>query len=250
MDPQPWSAPPLARDVTARSYNQDRPALVLLAGMLGDARVWDAIALALNDIVKPWPVRIDLDDSIVELASSVLAQAPPRFWLAGHSLGGIVALEVQRQAPERVSGLALFNSSARGPSAAQLQAWATLAERVQAGEFARIADELARSTLPPSAPAELVRANRAMADAVGPDGLLRQLAAQRSRPDSRPRLPELSTNVLVFGGELDQTCPLELQRELVEGCPRAELVEVPGVGHMLPLEAADHVVARLRRWLQ
>lgn len=228
--------------------NLERPPLVLLAGMLGDAGLWDEVARRLNDRVRPWPIRIDLDDSIAELATSVLAQAPERFVLAGHSLGGIVALEVQRQAPERVLGLVLLNASGRAPSEAQQQAWTEWRRRTDAGDFDRIVDELASATLAP-ANAALKSANARMARSVGPDGFRRQLQAQSTRPDSLARLPSIAVPVLVLSGAQDEICPRALQQELSGGLPHAELVEVPGAGHMLPLEAPDAVADRLRRWL-
>jgi len=226
--------------------NLDRPSLVLLSGMLGDATLWDEIARQCNDIVRPCPIRIDLDDSIAELAASVLAQAPQTFVLAGHSLGGIVALEVRRRAPSRVLGLALISSSGRAPTAAQQQAWSTWRARVEAGEFDQVAAELGRATLANQA---LLSSNTRMAATIGPDGFRRQLIAQSTRIDNLARLADLDCPVLVFSGEQDEICPPALQRELAERCPGAELVEVAGAGHMLPLEAPDEIVAALRPWL-
>jgi pimeloyl-ACP methyl ester carboxylesterase len=224
-----------------------REPLVLLSGMLGDASLWDGVAAELGDTVLPWPARIDLDDSVPEMALSVLAEAPPRFALAGHSLGGIVALEVQRRAPERVTRLALLNTSARGPSDAQQRAWAENHRRTEAGEFGRVADELAEATLGP-AHRGLVARNRRMADTVGAQGLLRQLAAQATRPDSRDRLAAVDVPVLVVSGEQDAICPPALQEEIAGLCPRVTLATVPGVGHMAPLEDPAAVADLLRAW--
>ncbi|HEX2902504.1 MAG TPA: alpha/beta hydrolase [Jatrophihabitans sp.] len=250
-----WLPPPLRTELTgltgpAWSANLGRAPLVLLSGMLGDHTLWAQVAPLLNECCVPCPIRIDLDDSVTELAASVLAQAPPRFWLAGHSLGGIVALEVQRQAPGRVAGLALIAASARGPSLEQLRFWDELAERVRAGGFDRVADELADATLPPGASAVLRTANRVMADGVGPAGLLRQLAAQATRVDRLNSLAALDIPVLVVGGELDQTCPLPRQREIAASCPTATLIELAGAAHMLPLEAPEALASALRGWLQ
>jgi pimeloyl-ACP methyl ester carboxylesterase len=214
-----------------------RPSLVLLSGMLGDASLWDGVCAELGDAVRPVPVRIDRDDSVFEMAESVLAAAPPTFALAGHSLGGIVALEVQRRAPERVTWLVLVANSARGPSTAQHEAWAGWRRRTEAGEFAAVAAELAVATLGPSRrdDPQLRAANLAMAGTVGAEGFLRQLAAQDSRPDSRDRLGELTVPTLVVSGAEDDVCPPELQAEIVRLCPSATPVTLPG-GHMLPLE--------------
>ncbi len=230
------------------SGNIERTPLVLLAGMLGDASLWDEIALACNDIVRPCPIRIDLDSSIAELATSVLAQAPVQFVLAGHSLGGIVALEVQRRAPQRVLGLILLNSSGLAPTETQRAAWSAWRDRTAAGEFDEIVSELGRATLAVEN-LSLLERNTRMAATIGPDGFHRQLAAQSTRTDSVTRLAEISVPVLVFSGDQDEICPPARQRELVEACPGARLVEIAGAGHMLPLEAPAAVASELRGWL-
>jgi pimeloyl-ACP methyl ester carboxylesterase len=228
----------------------DREPFVLLSGMLGDASLWDGVARRLADVVLPWPARIDLDDSVSEMAASVLAEAPSRFALGGHSLGAIVALQIMRQAPERVSRLALFNASARGPVQAQQDAWARWRRRTAHGEFDQVGAELALATLAASRRNDmaLVEASIRMARAVGADGFLRQLSAQSTRPDSRDNIAAITVPVLVVAGELDEICPPALQREVVERCPHAELISIDGAGHMLPLESPDLLAEHLRAW--
>lgn len=229
----------------------DREPLVLLSGMLCDETLWDGIAERLGDDVLPWPCRIDLDDSVPEMAASVLAQAPPRFALGGHSLGAIVAFEVVRQAPERVTRLLLVNASARGPSAAQQEAWERWRTRAHDGELDQIAHELSSPSLGPASreDATLVGAFLGMARSVGTDGFLRQLAAQSTRPDSLGGLGAVNVPVLVVSGGADEICPPALQREIADGCDGAELVTVADGGHMLPLEAPDSVADAVRAWL-
>jgi 4-hydroxy-2-oxoheptanedioate aldolase len=220
--------------------------LVLLPGMLGDATLWDAVAPQLTVPLRFG--RIDLDDSVAAMAESVLAAAPERFALAGHSLGAIVALEVVRRAPSRVTRLALLNASARPASEAQRAAWADMRERTQAGEFAGVVDEFTRVNLPGARdglPAHVA----AMARAVGPQGLLRQLAAQGTRPDARPALAGIAVPTLVVSGARDDVCPTELQDELAAGIPGAQHVTVDGAGHMAPLEEPAAVAAALTHWL-
>nr|WP_272955456.1 alpha/beta hydrolase [Pedococcus badiiscoriae] len=227
-----------------------REPLVLLSGMLCDANLWDGLAARISDVVLPWPCRIDLDDSVAEMAASVLAEAPPRFALGGHSLGAIVALEVMRQAPERVTSLLLVNASPRGPSQLQQDTWARWRQRATDGELEQIARELAPALLGPAAREDpaTVQAVVSMADAVGVEGFLRQLAAQSTRPDSRASLGAIAVPVLVVSGELDDTCPPALQQELADGCEGSVLVTLHG-GHMLPLEDPDSLADAVRAWL-
>lgn len=217
--------------------------------MLGDATVWDEVVPGVRDRASVRVCRIDRDDTVSAMAAGVLAVAPPRFALAGHSLGGIVALEAYRQAPHRVTRLGLVNSSARGPSPEQLATWSRWRARVEAGEFAAVAAEFATAALPPGRRVELARRNRARARGVGAEVFLRQLAAQAARPDSRPRLGRIAVPTLVVTGELDRTCPAALQAELAAAIPGAEHHTIQGAGHMCPIEAPTVLAGHLRRWL-
>ena len=229
------------------AYSPAVPA-VLLSGMLGDETLWDDVAAALPDVDLRC-ARIDLDDTVQEMARSVLADSPGRFALAGHSLGAIVALEVARQAPERVTRLALVNASGRAASPAQQAIWGDLAGRVTNGEFASVADEQALAGLPENKRDALGTRSRAMADTVRAEGLLRQLAAQQVRPDGLVTAAALGVPVLVVGGALDDVCPPDRQRELAEAFADADLVVLEGAGHLVPLEAPAELAQHLRRWL-
>src|SRR5262249_25362626 len=156
------------------------------------------------------------DDSVGEMAATVLAAAPERFALAGHSLGAIVALEVVRQAPGRVTRLALLNASARPASEEQLAVWEAMRER-------EVNDVVRGFVEVNGGPPEVVAG---MAGQVGRRGLLRQLAAQATRPDSRPSLGSIRVPTLVVTGGDDQVCPRSLQEELVAGIPGARHIVI------------------------
>ena len=224
--------------------------------MLGTAALWAGLAAAIGDVAVPVFARIDLDDSVEEMAESALAGLPDTFFVCGHSLGGIVALEILRRHPNRVRGAVLANTSARAASAEQQDAWARWRDAVAAGKFDTVATDLARANLPASrrGDAGLVAVNEQMARAVGGAGLCRQLQAQATRPESRGGLGTIRAPVVVVSGDEDEVCPPELQRELADCFPAAELVTVAGAGHMLPLEnpqslaeVVRRLVARVRR---
>ncbi|MGI8869585.1 MAG: alpha/beta fold hydrolase [Mycobacteriales bacterium] len=232
------------------SAQSGREPLVLLSGMLGDASLWDGVAAHLGDTMLPWPARIDLDESVPEMAATVLSAAPERFALGGHSLGAIVALELMRQAPDRVTRLILINASGRGPAQEQRQSWTQWRHRTLDGTFDQIVAELALSTLaqPRRNDEAMVAANAMMARSVGAEGFLRQLTAQTTRPDSLDALGAIDVPVLVLSGELDEICPPALQQEIVAHCPHAQLVTIEGGGHMLPLEQPDAVAEHILTW--
>ncbi len=255
----PWTAVDLGsvrRQALARLATPPETAtalpVVLLAGQLGDVSVWDDVVPGLPADRRYLALRIDLDDTVAGMAASVLAAAPPRFALVGHSLGGIVALEVARAAPGRVERLALVNASGRGPSDAQLAAWSDLADRLDAGDFDAVTGDLADANLPaghPDASVHRARWDR-MARAVGADGLLRQLRAQATRPDSLPTLDRITAATLVVSGSEDTVCRPALQAELAAGLPHARHVTLPGAGHMTPLTDAPALAAVLTDWLR
>ena len=224
--------------------------VVFLPGMFLTPQMWDDVIGNLDPDLAVIGARIDLDDTVAGMAESVLAQAPERFSLVGHSLGGIVALEIARRAPHRVSRLALVNCSGRGASTEQGTAWAALAERTRGGEFDSVVDEQAAVNLGPAAPRpDLLASWRQAAHQVGVDGLLRQLTAQATRPNSLPGLSAIAVPTLVVGGELDTVAPPVLQRELADGISGSEYLMLPGAGHMSPMDCAPALARALSAFL-
>lgn len=181
----------------------------------------------------------------------MLAEAPARFALAGHSLGGIVTLEVLRRAPHCVTRLALCNTTGRDASAAQQEGWSGLAVRSRQDDFRDLARELATANLPDHRRGDdaLVQAGARMTLDVGPDGVRRQLAAQATRPDNRPSLARVRVPTLALSGSRDEVCPVTLQEELAAGIPDALHAIVDDAGHMAPMEDPQSVAAHLRAWL-
>ena len=224
--------------------------LLLLPGTIADADLWADVMADVADVASPRVARIDLDESIADMAESVLAAAPDSFALAGHSQGAIVCLEIMRRAPERVTRLALVNASARPADDESLRAWEQMRVRAEEGRFEELVPEFAKETMPgPDVERALRQRVEEMARRIGRDGLLRQLAAQRTRPDSRPSLTSIACPTLVIAGGRDQICPPELQREMAAAIPGARLELIEQCGHMAPLERPDVVARLLRVWL-
>ena len=128
------------------------------------------------------------DDNMGAIARRILAEAPPRFALAGHSMGGYIAFEIMRQAPERVAKLALINTQARPDTPEAADRRRGMIARAKAGEYRAILDELFAGFVHPSRrdDAGSAPARDDMGDDVGPEAFVRQLTAIMSRPDSRP----------------------------------------------------------------
>ncbi len=227
--------------------------VLALCGLLNDERLWRHPAQVLGADHPFTIVPTTTADSMAALARDALARAPAgRFALAGFSMGGYVALEILRQAPDRVAALAMVDSSARPdtPQASDGRRQAIAAAAKPGGAAAAFASLLPRLLHPDHvARPDLVEALRAMSDAVGVDGFVRQQTANIGRVDSRDLLAKVRGPALVVVGEADAVTPPDVAREMADGIPGARLVVVPQAGHMTLLEQPDAVTDALRAWL-
>ena len=225
--------------------------LVLLPGLLCDAALWRGQIDDLGDIAAPWVADLTRDDSMTAMARRVLAAAPSRFALAGLSMGGYVAQEIMRQAPERVMRLALLDTGSRADTAEQTARRRGLIELAEKGEFRGVTPRLLPVFLHSARLSDqtLTAAVTAMAERVGKDAFLRQQRAIMSRPDSRPGLPAINCPTLVLCGREDQLTPLELSEEIVSLIKGARLAIVEECGHLATMERPWEVSVHLRQWL-
>ena len=225
--------------------------LVLLPGLLCDDALWQAQSTALAPRFKVQVARLDKGETVAEVAGHVLAAAPPRFALAGLSLGGYIAFEIIRQAPARVSRLALLDTSARPDDAEKRRRRRGLIELAQKGRFKGVTPRLIPSLIGPAAQddPEIVTTILEMAGRLGRDGFIRQQNAILSRPDSRPDLSAINCPTLVAVGALDQLTPPALSAEMAAAIPGARLHVFEDCGHLPPLERPDETTAVLDEWL-
>lgn len=224
-------------------------ALVMLPGLASDGALFAAQARDLSDVADITIGDTLQDDTLPAMARRVLAAAPERFALAGLSMGGYLAFEIVRQAPERVTRLALLDTSAR-PDTPE----ATRTREEAIATVARVPyEKLCWASLPRLVADDASDAvKQAVVDMnvrVGPDVYVRQQHAIIARPDSRPDLGRIAVPTLVLVGEKDVLTPPEVAREIAAGIPGAHYVEVPGSGHLSALERPDDVTAALRDWL-
>jgi len=188
---------------------------------------------------------------ITEVASAILSDAPPRFALAGFSLGGPIAFEIIRQAPDRVSKLALLDTSARPDSIRQTDArFQRLAQaRTHFDAVAMLALTGLVHPLRRNDP-RLLQIIRRMARAVGLDAYGRQHRIAISRPDSRPFLSTIRVPTLVLVGDCDPVTPPDHSLEIASAIDRARLKIVRNCGHLSPIERPRQVTQALLRWLR
>lgn len=226
--------------------------LVLLPGLLNDARLWQHQAETLSSIARVVVADITRSDTIAGLAADVLEQAPDGpFVLAGLSMGGYVALEVMRQAPERVLALALLDTSARADTPKATAGRHTLMALAET-DFPAVTETLLPKLLHPAhvSAAAIADPVRAMAARIGKAAFVRQQRAIMARIDSRPSLHLIQCPTLILCGREDKVTPLEVHEEMQALIPGAILTVVEHCGHLSALEQPAAVSAALRKCLQ
>lgn len=226
--------------------------LVLLPGLLCDAALWRHQSESLADLADIRVADVTRDDQVAAAAARVLATAPDEFALAGLSLGGYVAFEILRQAPDRVRRLALVGSSARADPPEKFRLRQDLITLAGTGEFRGVTPRLLPRLIHPErlGDAALAETILSMAERVGRDAFLRQERLAMMRPDSRHDLALIHCPTLVVCGRQDALTPLEESVEMAEKLPRGTLIIIEECGHLAPLERPQAVSALFRYWLQ
>ncbi len=226
--------------------------ILLVPGLGGSPRIYAPVAPALWRYGPVTVANHIRDDNMGAIARRILAEAPPRFALAGHSMGGYIALEIMRQAPERVAKLALLNTQARPDTPEATSRRRGQIARAQSGEYHAVLDDLFPGFVHPSrgGDAGLRKLVHDMGDDVGGDGFVRQQAAIIGRPDSRPTLAWIKCPTLVLSGDEDNTIPNALSKEMADGIHGARLVILPNCGHLSQPEQPEAVAEALGEWLR
>ncbi len=222
--------------------------VVLIPGLLSDAVVWQALA----DRLRLPTVMADLtrDDSIAAMAAGLLRQVQGDFVAVGHSMGGRVAMEMARQAPDRVRGLVLVSTGHNGGTDAELPK-----RRARIALAHDSMEKLADDWLPPMVAAHrrgdaaLMQVLRDMVLRHDADIHERQIHALIGRPDASTYLPDITCPILLLVGSDDSWSPPAQHREILAMAPNAELQVIEGAGHFLPLEKSDETLAAITGWL-
>jgi pimeloyl-ACP methyl ester carboxylesterase len=225
--------------------------LILVPGLNCTERLFEPQVAALSPDRPVIVADHRQDDSLPAIARRLLAGAPPRFALAGLSMGGYVALEVMRQAPERVTRLALLDTSARSDTAEARQNRIRQIELAQTGRFEDVHRFLWQRLVHPAARTDrrLEQVVIGMMKATGPETFIRQQRAIMERGDSRPILPGIEIPTLILVGEADEITPPAIAREMAEMIEWASLHVVKDAGHLSTLEQPRAVTEALEAWL-
>jgi pimeloyl-ACP methyl ester carboxylesterase len=225
--------------------------VLFLPGLLEDADAFAAQVDRLRTRVPCMAADLTGADSIAALASQALSQAPEgQISLVGHSMGGYVALEIMRQAPERIERLALLNTHARPDTEEATQNRRRLMALAAQNFPAVIETLLPRLMTVEHQQDQALRGTiTEMALGVGLEGFMRQETAIIARIDSRPHLAAIRCPTLVVAARHDQLMPVEILEELARGIPGARLEIIEDSVHMTTLEQPGQVADLLEGWL-
>jgi pimeloyl-ACP methyl ester carboxylesterase len=225
--------------------------LLLLSGLLCDETVWVEAAQDLKSAADVRFAAFQGFDSIQAMAAYVLRRAPQQFLVAGHSMGGRVALEIFRQASERVLGLALLNTGVHPLRAGEIESRGRLVKLARERGMSAVAADW----LPPMMGASTARVAQvmpklqAMVERQTAESFAAQTKALLERPDAVGVLPMINVPTLLASGTADTWSPLTQHEEIRRQIPEATLVAIDDAGHMAPAEQPHAVAAAVRTWI-
>jgi len=229
-----------------------RETLVMIPPMLSDARVF---AHQLQEMSQASAVMIapsSCGERIEEIASQILSWTPPKFALCGMGLGGMVAMELMRRAPDRITRLALISTS---PLADTPEAAAAREPHIIAARAGRWEDVLAHEInstwmAPTTDKVDLVRQLSEMGRAQGPDVYVKQARAMQRRKDQQATLRNLQQPTAVICGRHDGQYQLKRHEFLAALIPYAQLEIIEGAGYLPTMEAPEATTDALQRWIK
>lgn len=226
--------------------------LIFLPGMMCDARLFAPQIHAFSGRFPVITMPMGAHDNMAALAADVLAHAPPRFAVAGLSMGGILAMEVLRQAPDRMAGLCLMDTN---PLAERDEIKARRGPQIaaaQAGDLHRIMQDEMKPNYLTDGPnrAAILDLCMTMALDLGPEVFINQSKALRDRPDQCDTLRGFAGPALVLCGRDDALCPVERHELMQSLMPHSRLTIIENAGHLPTLEQPEETTAALARWLE
>jgi len=226
--------------------------LYLLPGLICNEHIWAAQLRALVDFELVAVPGYDNDRSLVTMAARVLASAPAKISLVGHSMGGRVALEMFRMAPDRIERLALLDTGVHPLKAGEEDKRMALLEIGRQKGMEALVDLWLPPMVHPDRRSDdsFMAPLRRMCVSAGIQQFEDQTIALLGRTDQRPLLSEIKCPTLVAVGSEDVWSPVSQHREIAAEIQDAEIVIFEGAGHMAPAEEPDQVSEALRQWLE
>lgn len=218
--------------------------LILVSGLLCDESVWAHQIKNLSDlaVIKVVCPNQDRPQKMVE---EILSQSPDRFALAGHSMGGWLALEVMRRAPEKVTHLCLLNTTAKPDTPIKKAKRQEMIQRVENGQFSDIVEELVNNFV---FNADLKSKVKMMLQKSGEHAFIREERSMLLRAECLSILPTIHCPTLVIHADKDKVFTLEDHQELASNIPNANLSILENCGHMSPMEKPEELTSLLRSW--
>jgi pimeloyl-ACP methyl ester carboxylesterase len=225
--------------------------LVLVPGLLCDDALWEHQSRYLSETTDIKIADVTRSETIFGMAEAVLGMAPEKFALAGLSMGGYVSLEIMRRAPERVTKLALLDTSARSDTEEQSRRRHHFIQLTREGGFDEVISTLLSLFIHPDRMQDEQLCNniKEMNRRVGPEIFMRHQAAIMGRPDGRNDLSKIKCPTLILCGRQDALTPLEVHEEMSSTISKARLAIIEDCGHMTTMERPHAVTALLRDWL-
>jgi pimeloyl-ACP methyl ester carboxylesterase len=226
--------------------------LLLLCGLLCDETVWADIPARLAGSADVSIVNFRGFSSIRAMADHVLAAGPQQFAVAGHSMGGRVALEVARLSPRRITGLALLNTGVHTVRDGEPQSRGHLLRVAYDRGMSALAAEWLPAMMSKDAARtqELLPRLTAMIERWTPNAYAAQVSAMLHRPEAMSVLPTIRVPTLLLSGSDDAWSPVSQHESMRRRIPHATLFEIHNAGHMAPIERPEPVALALREWLR
>jgi pimeloyl-ACP methyl ester carboxylesterase len=226
--------------------------LILLSGLLSDETIWNDVAQRVGAFAAVTIMAFPNMDSIEAMAELVIEKAPPEFSLAGHSMGGRVALEVVRRAPHRVRRLGLFNTGIHPRRDSEFESRGRLVDLAREKGMTALAAEWLPPMMGASAQrqAEVMPRLIRMVERATPQSFAAQTQALLNRPDGGTALSAIHVPTLLASGTADTWSPIKQHEEMRQRIAGATLVEIDGAGHMAPVEQPDAVAAAITVWMR
>ena len=220
--------------------------LVLIPGLLCDSAAWEYQTKHLADIAIPTVISFHGENTPEKMVQAILKQSPHQFALAGHSMGGWLALEVMRHAPARAIKLCLLNTTASPDSPDKLQRRKQMIQTVEHGKFHELAMQLSDGFILQQ---RIKKPLQEMFFRSGASRFINDQTAMIQRSESFSILPTIKIPTLIIHALQDQLFSLAEHEEMASLIPNAQLALIEDSGHMSPMEQPQAITTLMRLWL-